>query len=115
MEDLDVINDEQEPNGGYTPSEDSSCTEIPQPSNDFIPLGESTATETVDVTETVATELGISDQDVDEVLNKSVVQEEQNNEDNTNDETTLGRKCCPTRHGCQGATDCDYAYGNYPF
>lgn len=27
----------------------------------------------------------------------------------------VGRKCCPTRHGCQGATDCDYAYGSYPF
>lgn len=116
MEDLDVINEEQEHNGGYTPSEDSSCTEIPQPSNDFIPLDESTATATVDVTETVAAELGISDQDVDDVLNKSVVQEaEHNNEDNTNEETTLGRKCCPTRHGCQGATDCDYAYGSYPF
>lgn len=24
------------------------------------------------------------------------------------------RKMCPTRHGCQGATDCDYSYGGYP-
>lgn len=22
-------------------------------------------------------------------------------------------KCCPTRHGCSGATNCDSAYGNY--
>lgn len=22
-------------------------------------------------------------------------------------------KCCPTRHGCSGATNCDHAYGNY--
>lgn len=25
-----------------------------------------------------------------------------------------GRKLCPTRHGCQGATNCDYSYGAYP-
>lgn len=24
------------------------------------------------------------------------------------------RKMCPTRHGCQGATDCDYCGGDYP-
>lgn len=24
------------------------------------------------------------------------------------------RKMCPTRHGCQGATDCNYSYGGYP-
>lgn len=24
------------------------------------------------------------------------------------------RKMCPTRHGCQGATDCNYSYGSYP-
>ena len=30
-------------------------------------------------------------------------------------EISFGRKCCPTRHGCQGATDCDYSYGSYPF
>lgn len=32
----------------------------------------------------------------------------------TNVVTSLGRKMCPTRHGCQGATNCDYSYGNYP-
>lgn len=26
-----------------------------------------------------------------------------------------GRKVCPTRHGCTGATDCDNSYGSYPF
>lgn len=25
-----------------------------------------------------------------------------------------GIKMCPTRHGCQGATDCNYSYGSYP-
>ena len=24
-----------------------------------------------------------------------------------------GRKMCPSSHGCQGATDCDYCYGDY--
>ena len=22
-------------------------------------------------------------------------------------------KCCPTRHGCSGATNCDNSYGDY--
>ena len=26
---------------------------------------------------------------------------------------SYGRKLCPTRHGCQGATDCNYSYGSY--
>lgn len=30
-------------------------------------------------------------------------------------EVSFGSKCCPTRHGCQGATDCNYSYGSYPF
>lgn len=28
--------------------------------------------------------------------------------------SAYGRKMCPTRHGCQGATDCNYSYGSYP-
>lgn len=28
--------------------------------------------------------------------------------------SAYGRKVCPTRHGCQGATDCNYSYGSYP-
>lgn len=31
-----------------------------------------------------------------------------------NNEITHGRKLCATRHGCQGATDCNYSYGDYP-
>ncbi len=27
---------------------------------------------------------------------------------------SFGRIMCPTRGGCQGATDCDYSYGSYP-
>ena len=30
------------------------------------------------------------------------------------EEAKNGRKLCATRHGCQGATDCNYAYGDYP-
>lgn len=26
----------------------------------------------------------------------------------------MGSKMCPTRHGCKGATYCDYAGANYP-
>lgn len=29
-------------------------------------------------------------------------------------EISFGKKKCPSRHGCQGATDCDYSYGSYP-
>lgn len=29
-------------------------------------------------------------------------------------EISFGKKMCPTRHGCQGATDCDYCGGDYP-
>lgn len=24
-------------------------------------------------------------------------------------------KVCPTRHGCKGATECDYCMGDYPY
>lgn len=26
----------------------------------------------------------------------------------------MGSKMCPTRHGCKGATNCDYAGADYP-
>lgn len=29
-------------------------------------------------------------------------------------EISFGKKMCPTRHGCQGATDCDYCGSDYP-
>lgn len=28
---------------------------------------------------------------------------------------SIGTKVCPTRHGCKGATNCDYDYGSYPY
>ena len=30
-----------------------------------------------------------------------------------NAQRVFNYKCCPTRHGCSGATNCDYAYGDY--
>lgn len=30
------------------------------------------------------------------------------------DEVTFGNKMCPTRHGCTGATNCNYEYASYP-
>lgn len=35
--------------------------------------------------------------------------------DGDHDKVHEYRKVCPTRHGCQGATDCNYSYGDYPF
>lgn len=29
-------------------------------------------------------------------------------------EILLGKKMCPTRHGCTGATNCNYDYASYP-
>lgn len=37
-----------------------------------------------------------------------------NRSDTDNSEPTFTSKMCPSRHGCQGATDCDYSYGSYP-
>jgi len=30
------------------------------------------------------------------------------------EDSAIGKKLCATRHGCQGATDCNYSYGSYP-
>lgn len=29
-------------------------------------------------------------------------------------EIPFGKKMCPTRHGCTGATNCNYEYASYP-
>lgn len=39
---------------------------------------------------------------------------EVNRNDDDESQISFGRKMCPTRGGCQGATDCDYSYGSYP-
>lgn len=41
-------------------------------------------------------------------------QEVEREESGDVDEAKNGRLLCATRHGCQGATDCNYAYGDYP-
>lgn len=114
MEDIEFDNQEIENTGGYTPSEETMSEDIPQPSNDYIPLDDS-VTEDVIHSEDVSMELGISDEDINTIAEKPVTAFEEASNDEDNNEMSLGRKCCPTRHGCQGATDCDYAYGNYPF
>lgn len=35
-------------------------------------------------------------------------------EGNDDVENAKNQKLCATRHGCQGATDCNYSYGSYP-
>lgn len=56
-------------------------------------------------------ELSISEDDLNSLeerasdIDRSEVNESQ---------ISFGRKMCPTRGGCQGATDCDYSYGSYP-
>lgn len=74
-------------------------------------------------------ELGISSIDVDNFLNTPTTDSlEVSNEDfdylqdraegiercEHRSEISFGKKMCPTRHGCQGATDCDYCGGDYP-
>lgn len=56
------------------------------------------------------TGLGVNDGEINELEEraKGLEREEHKNE------PSFGRKMCPTRHGCQGATDCNYSYGSYP-
>lgn len=113
MENLnDLVND---PNLGFDPLPepepipDSEPTPdpglIPDPIQDPEPIPEPGPT---------PDPLDISPKIVDNVIKKG---EDIPKDDNQNEipDDEVGRKCCPTRHGCQGATDCDYAYGNYPF
>lgn len=114
MEDFDINNEEMEHGDDYFPSEYPTLEDIPRPSDDYIPLDDSVTIG--EVAETVSAEIGISDIDIDETLSKPISSEEETKKyEDSKEETMLGRKCCPTRHGCQGATDCDYAYGSYPF
>ena len=56
----------------------------------------------------------------DETLNKLMDKPEETVQEGDSDESGRnisfqGRKVCPTRHGCQGATSCDYSLSDYPF
>lgn len=55
--------------------------------------------------------LSISDDDLNSLEDRaSEIDRSEVNES----QISFGRKMCPTRGGCQGATDCDYSYGSYP-
>ena len=54
--------------------------------------------------------LSVSEEDLSSLEEKSDGLERSE----SSSQITFGRKMCPSRHGCQGATDCDYAYGGYP-
>lgn len=54
-------------------------------------------------------DLNIPDDDIDGLKEKADGVERSDGE-----EISFKGKICATRHGCQGATNCDYAYGNYP-
>lgn len=57
--------------------------------------------------------LDISQNDMDSLNERA---EGIDRDDSDNDEIKgYSRKVCPTRHGCSGATSCDYSYGSYPW
>lgn len=50
------------------------------------------------------------DQDVDDLEeNASGIERSSNGH-----EVSFGKKMCPTRHGCTGATNCNYSMSDYP-
>lgn len=52
--------------------------------------------------------------EIEEAL-KYALQDNSSDIENEHDgNISFGRKMCPSRHGCQGATDCDYCLGDYP-
>ena len=55
-------------------------------------------------------DLDVDDNDIDE-LEDSASGVERSSHGN---EISFGKKMCPTRHGCTGATSCNYAYADYP-
>ncbi|MBP3471483.1 MAG: hypothetical protein J6K41_04515 [Paraprevotella sp.] len=58
--------------------------------------------------ESVDDNLGVSSDDVNELKERADGIERKDNE---MDNTIKGIKICATRHGCTGATNCDYGYG----
>lgn len=56
-------------------------------------------------------ELTVSEDDLNSLEDKA---SQIDRSDSDKSQISFGRKMCPTRHGCQGATDCDYSYGGYP-
>lgn len=54
------------------------------------------------------------DNDVDEDDLKEIYKKTEGKERDFNQEEMKKYKVCASRHGCSGATNCDYSYGNYP-
>lgn len=52
--------------------------------------------------------LYISDVQINDLKNRAIGLERS---DRTQDACLASYKYCPTRHGCSGATNCDYDYG----
>lgn len=118
MDELDLTNPEIDDDPrGYTPGEEPGGDEIIKPSDDYIPLDEDDLNPSHPTNDIPgSTTLGVTEDELDELSNKPIVDEgDKPNDEKDISEAKLGRKVCPTRHGCQGATDCDYSYGSYPY
>lgn len=117
MEELEFNHEElEEDGGGYTPTNDPN-DDVVKPTDDYIPLDDEHQIPTQsDVNDYDTTSLSVTDDELDELGKKNVASSDETNE-HENDllERDMGRKVCPTRHGCSGATDCDYCGGDYPF
>ncbi len=51
------------------------------------------------------------DSDLEELNSRIRNEKIADSEKRTSQNISFGRKWCPTRHGCTGATNCDHAYG----
>lgn len=107
----------QEYNLQYNNLEAASAASAIEPTVDAIALNQSSIVSSasgLDVDNLVNTprtdNLDVSNDDVEDLQNKAEGIERSEHRG----EISFGRKMCPTRHGCQGATDCDYSYGGYP-
>lgn len=97
--------------------EAASAASATEPTVDMIALNQSSivsSTSGLDVDNLVNTprtdNLDVSNDDIEDLQNRAEGIERNEHKG----EISFGRKMCPTRHGCQGATDCDYSYGGYP-
>ena len=112
MDDFEFENEGLDAVGGCEPGESDVSDDVVHPQDNYFELD-------IDVCPDAGPEsysLTLSDEDIDAVSEKSVDADDgKDGCDGQGHQPTFGRKCCPTRHGCQGATDCDYTYGAYPF
>lgn len=117
MEEFEFTGEEpEECCGGYVPDEDPN-EDMVKPTDDYIPLDdEQPVPVSLDDNEFGKNSLSVTDDELNELGNKPVINSDETTEQKDDlQEQTLGRKVCPTRHGCSGATDCDYCGGDYPY